>query len=417
MSTPTKSPAAIGVLGAALGLVFATLSTLDYARHLDRRLHDVHCSLIPGVSAGASEDNPCRAAMYSVYSAVFRGSLWGGIPIALFAVGAFAFFLGFATYLLLTGDRAPRWTLWFFAATGSTPLLVSLVMFLVSLFELGSLCKVCIGIYISSLLLALGAWLHAVKSSQPQPAAAPPQPVHPAEARATKDFSPWSVLAPAGCLALLAAATAIPSIVYAAAAPDERPYIRGCGKLEKPVESHGALVALKTSRPIRAATLFEDPLCPTCKAFHQRIVAEGAFEKLDAKLALFPLDSECNWMLSTPLHPGACLLSRAVICGGESARQVLEWAYDEQEHLAALGKSGPLALRAAIVQKWGQRLGECIDATPTKLRQNQQLHFAADNAIAVSTPQLFLGSARVCDEDTDLGLRYTLNELAPELLQ
>ena len=50
------------------------------------------------------------------------------------------------------------------------------------------------------------------------------------------------------------------------------------------------------------------------------------------------------------------------------------------------------------------------------MKLNQQLHFAADNAIPVSTPQMYLGDLKVCDEDTDLGLRYTLGQLAPEVV-
>ena len=47
---------------------------------------------------------------------------------------------------------------------------------------------------------------------------------------------------------------------------------------------------------------------------------------------------------------------------------------------------------------------------------NKHLHFAADNAIPVSTPQIYLGKQRLCDEDTDMGLRFTLRQLAPEVL-
>ena len=51
------------------------------------------------------------------------------------------------------------------------------------------------------------------------------------------------------------------------------------------------------------------------------------------------------------------------------------------------------------------------------MRLNNNLHFAADNNIPVSTPQMYLGKRRVCDEDTDLGLMFTLNQLAPEVLK
>ena len=41
----------------------------------------------------------------------------------------------------------------------------------------------------------------------------------------------------------------------------------------------------------------------------------------------------------------------------------------------------------------------------------------SENNIPVSTPQMYLGKRRVCDEDTDLGLRFTLAQLAPEVLK
>jgi hypothetical protein len=53
----------------------------------------------------------------------------------------------------------------------------------------------------------------------------------------------------------------------------------------------------------------------------------------------------------------------------------------------------------------------------TKARLNRHLQLAVDNSIPVSTPQMYLGNQRVCDEDTDIGLRFTLGKLAPEVLK
>ncbi|HET9960678.1 MAG TPA: vitamin K epoxide reductase family protein, partial [Polyangiaceae bacterium] len=136
--------AVLAVVASLLGLLFASYSTSDYASHLDRRLHDVHCSFIPG-AAPTSEAEACRAAMYSPYSALFKESLWGGVPISLFALGAFTFFAGFALYLWVAGSRAPRLALIFFGAISLTPLLVSLVMLAISVTQLGHLCKTCVG--------------------------------------------------------------------------------------------------------------------------------------------------------------------------------------------------------------------------------------------------------------------------------
>jgi len=394
-----KRFAAMGLGASVLGLTFAALSSVDYAQHLDRHLHDVHCSLIPGVTSGADEENPCRAAMYSAYSALFRGSYWGGIPISLFALGAFSFFVGFSLYLLLAGPRASKSALLFFAAIGVTPLAVSLLMFFISITKLGSLCKTCVGIYLSSTLLAAAAFFawRTLRDGGGQPSQ-----------------GKWGP--PVLWVLGLGACTLLPSLVYASSVPDQRSYMKSCGKLEKTVETHNALIKMKTPSSVRPAILFEDPLCPTCRAFHQRMTAEGVFDRLDIQMVLFPLDNDCNWMLSSPIHPGACTVSKAVICGGDQARQVLEWAYDEQEDLVKTAKSGDAQLRALIAKKWGAPLVACLDTSATKLKLNHQLHFASDNAIPVSTPQMYLGDLKVCDEDTDLGLKYTLMQLAPEVV-
>src|SRR5436190_1377964 len=127
LGSKSKVPAVLALVASLLGLLFASNSTLDYAKHLDRRLHDVHCSFIPGAPA-TSEAEACRVAMYSPYSALFKEHYWGGIPISLFALGAFAFYAAFAVYLLVYGARAPKRALRFFAAVSVVPLLVSLVM-------------------------------------------------------------------------------------------------------------------------------------------------------------------------------------------------------------------------------------------------------------------------------------------------
>lgn len=395
IGTNSKAPAIVALVASVLGLIFASYSTMDYAQHLDRRLHDVHCSFIPGVAATADAE-PCRAAMYSPYSALFKDSLWGGVPISLFALGAFTFFAGFALYLLLSGPRAPRGAVTFFAWASLTPLVASIAMFTISLTKLGQLCQTCVGIYIASFLLALGGIMGLLGGGGERTRGSP--------------------LMPLAWLAALGVVTLVPAAVYASSVPDHRPYLTQCGELKQPKMKAGEPVKLRGSQAVKPVLFFEDPLCPTCKAFHERLVTEGIFERLDTELVLFPLDSECNWMLDRPLHPGACIVSKAVLCGGAQSRQVLEWAYAEQTYLTRAGKAGPDVMRAAIKQRWGAEVLSCVDDRKTDVRLNQHLHFASDNSIPVSTPQVYFGSKRICDEDTDIGLRFTLKHLAPEVL-
>ena len=399
MSTRLRGFSILALFASLLGLAFAVYSTLDYADHLDRRVHDLHCSLVPGATPTADSE-VCRAAMYSPYSALFKDALWGGVPISLFAIGAFAFFASFAVYLLVRGTRSPAYVRQLFLALSSTPALVSLLMLTLSLTKLGGLCKTCLGIYLSSgLLLAAGigvAMTDGVKRTPP---------------------STFGLLIRVvGCMALLGAAAIVPGLAYAAAAPDHTPYLKSCGTLKVAPEKQHDLLALRGQDPRRDALFFEDPLCPTCRAFHARLVGEELIERLDAQVVLFPLDSECNWMLAEPLHPGACRLSRALLCAPD-ARAALDWAFEEQEALAAAGKQGQKALDQLIGARFGQSVLDCGGSKKAKARLNAHLHFAAENNVPVSTPQLYLGTSRVCDEDTDIGLRFTLTRLAPELFR
>lgn len=416
-----------------LGLAFGAVSTFDYIRHLDRQVHDLHCSFIPALSAQGGADDACRVAMYSPYSALFRASFWGGIPISLFALGAFSFFAAFSLYILLADRHAPRRAAHFLFLGGLTPLAASIVMALISALRLGAFCKTCVGIYFSSALLAAGglwAFVAARKEARafgpgPTPPRAPgvgptvpmafngPYGAAAAKAPARPAGSPLLL---AGWLVALGVFTVTPALLYASALPSYARYITGCGTLAKPTEPNGALLRHTPRGAVQPATIFVDPLCPTCKALHQRLEVEGVLDKLDTTLVLFPLDSDCNWMLDRPVHPGACLVSKAILCSEHRAMAVLEWAYDNQEDLLAGARAGAgLAnVQAAIRQRW-PGLDVCMESKETSLRLNRMLRYIVDNKLPVSTPQLFLGQTRLCDEDTDIGLSYTIRRLAPAL--
>jgi len=200
------------------------------------------------------------------------------------------------------------------------------------------------------------------------------------------------------------------------ALPSYGSYITGCGKLEKPTEPGNVLVHVAAPGAVQQATLFVDPLCPTCKAFHQRLVTEGLLDKLDITLVLFPLDSDCNWMLDRPVHPGSCAVSKAILCSDHRALRVLEWAYDHQDEILGAAKAGAgvANVRAMIQGRW-QGLEACIDSKETKLRLDKMLRYIVENHLPVSTPQMFLGGTRLCDEDSDMGLAFAVRRLAPRL--
>lgn len=388
----------IGLGGALWALSFAAVSSLDYASHLDRGLHDLHCSFIPG-AAVSDEAVGCRVALNSPYAAFFKDRYWGGIPISLLGVGCFAYLIGHALYLALRANKVTRPAGLLYFLLAMSPALVSLGMFGLSWFVLGTVCKTCLGIYIGSAILLVSAVgvLTQTWSERESP-------------------SHGGLLWAGAALAALGLWTAVPSAVYAAMLPDHSPYINQCGTLRTPKEANGALLQIKGANAKTDAVFFEDPLCPTCKSLHDRLVHAQAMDKLAIELSLFPLDNECNWMLDTALHPGACEVARAVICA-ENPGELLNWAYENQDKLTAAGKTSKAAVAEVVGARWGKGLVACMHAKTTTQRLNRQLHFAVENGIAVSTPQVFISGQRLCDEDIDIGLLFALNKLAPGLIQ
>src|SRR5262245_25744806 len=150
----TRVIALVALVAAIVGFVFAAYSTHDYAAHLDRQVHSVHCSFIPGAPASEDGDNACKTALFSPYSAILRTSYWGGIPISLFAMGAFGFLAGLGLLIALAKTGPPRWALVLFGIAGIGPLIASIVMFTISATRLHTFCKLCVGIYVCSIVIA-----------------------------------------------------------------------------------------------------------------------------------------------------------------------------------------------------------------------------------------------------------------------
>ncbi len=442
------------LVGAALGLVFAGLSTYDFVQHLDRQVHSVHCSFIPGLGKEAGESG-CQLAMMSPYSSVFRTAVWGGIPISLPAMAVFAFLLLYSIDLALTRRQFDARATAFLALACALPFATSIVMLIISLTKLGTTCKLCVGIYLASTACLVGAialWRKARRggSVMARPASAPrvkkpvkqPLPDEPAftggssalpraasevpepPRRLTSSVDRPRCDASAASNGFLAVAfgtglafVVIPVLLYLALVPDHGKYIGTCDALVKPEDPYGVMVRVTASKPgANAAKVIEvlDPLCPACRAFEQRLVGSGFSGDLDRLAILFPLDNTCNWMVTEATHPGACAVSEAVLCAAakdpNSAPRVIEWAFAEQEKIREATKADPEAAARMSREKFPE-LAACIGSADAKSRLNKSLRWSVANNIRVLTPQLFVDNVKLCDEDVDLGLEYTLKTM------
>lgn len=394
------------IVAGLAGLFFAGFSTYDFVAHLDRQVHGIHCSFIPGIEdTDATGSTGCHVTLMSPYSSVMRASIWGGLPISLPAMSVFAFLVFFAASLPVLGrQRDPRATLFLLLAT-LLPVAASAVMGYLSLVTLDAACKLCIGIYASSGAAFLGALLLYLRARKG------PATDHEAAADPVPEPVGWSRLGVAFVVGVLF--VAVPSMVYAAGSPEFDRYIGECGALEQ-MPSEDLLVPLgPQNQSVNVVEVF-DPLCPACKGFEDRFDAQQASAEVNRRVLLFPLDDECNWMVDDAIHAGACAVSEAVLCArdtsGVEPEAVIDWAFENQVSLREGAEADPESAARRAREQF-PALAECIGSPQARAQLNNGLRFAVANQMPIITPQVFVNGLRMCDEDTDLGMDFALRRL------
>ena len=387
---PLRAALVAFALFALLGAVFAAVSSYDFVAHLDRQVHAITCSIVPGLGPrDASGTSGCHAVLMSPYSSVFRSVTWGGIPIALPALGVFAFLFFRGLDLSLRRGIGCGET-GFLIVAALLPVATSAVYLWISEVQLGTVCTVCAGIYAASLgVLATAIWAHL---GAPRPKRAEPS-----------NAAQWLLYFLEGCALVL-----VPVMAYMVQKPVYPDTVVRKNELRHPEDRYG--VMLKTTTGSVPAVEVLDPLCSACKAFSRRLAASDLGRDLALQTVLFPLDKDCNWMVNESLHPGSCAVSEAVLCAGEKAGVVLEWAFSHQPELLAAGARGQGAVYARLKQEF-PALGPCLAQPLVRTRLNRSLRWVVSNSLPVLTPQLFVRNRKIPDEDTDLGLDFVLAQI------
>jgi uncharacterized membrane protein len=380
----------VGVVAAIAGLAFAGVSTADFIEHLDRQVHSIHCSFIPGAGKELA-DNGCKTVMMSTWSSVFRSSMWGGLPIALLAVATFAFLVMKQLQLAFAKETNRNHTL-FLVAAWLLPALMSVIFGTIAITQIGAVCKLCVGIYASStigLILAIVAHVQAAKTSEAMPVGT---------------YGLWFGEGVVYVVVMV--------IFYVLFAPQAQKSGEGCGTLVKRDDPAQVFIHMTSTGTPSIAVI--DPLCPACKGFDERMRNSGLDKQLAIDAVLFPLDASCNWMVKESMHPGACAVSEAMLCAlkdsSDDSLKILDWAFANQERLRADAKDSDAGVRAELERTFPKVKG-CLGSATIKNKVNKSLRWAVSNALPVLTPQLFVGDQRVCDEDTDLGLEFTVKQM------
>ncbi len=393
------------LVGAGLGLLFAGISTYDFVQHLDRQVHNLHCSFIPGVTHAADASSGCQIAMMSPYSSILRTHVWGGIPIALGAMSVFAFIAFYALDLMVTRRKDDAKATLFLLAATVLPVIASLVMLTISLTKLGTTCKLCVAIYLSSALVFIGALQTWRRARAAGTVGMSRSGSHRLEIGVAAEPTRTGFLG--AMLGLGVLFVVIPLAIYLEAAPDNSKFIGTCESLTKPDDPYGVMVNVHRTTKGAPALEILDPLCPACKAFEQRLEASGFDDKLDRRAVMFPLDTACNWMITETTHPGACTVSEAVLCAGDKAPEVIAWAFEMQDQIRTDTAKDPGAAARYVKAKF-PALAACVGSPEARSKLNKSLRWSVANNIHVLTPQLFIDNTKLCDEDVDLGLEFAL---------
>lgn len=398
------------VVAAAAGLFFAAFSTYDFVQHLDRQVHGIHCSFIPGIEAtDATGATGCHVTLMSPYSSVFRQDVWGGIPISLPAMSVFAFLLFRGLDLWLNRRERDRGATLFLVAATLLPVLASAVMGYISFAELGAACKLCMGIYGSSVVgfvAALLQWRQAAARRLGEDVGLVGEPV-PGEPDQGMRGHLLSFLEGVGFVA-------VPVLVYLVVMPDYSKYPGSCGTLAKPEDPYGVMVPMGQQASGKETIEVFDPLCPACKGFESRLEASGLASELKRKAVLFPLDNTCNWMVGSAVHPGACTISEAVLCAGDTSGAVIDWAFDHQDEIRAAATARSEAA-AEMVGAAFPEIKSCLGSPAVRSKLNKSLRWAVANQLPVLTPQIYIEGRKLCDEDTDLGMDYALSRMLKQV--
>lgn len=387
------------LLAALIGLFFSGWSTVDFLQHLDRQVHSIHCSFVPGLDAAEAGGSGCQVALMSPYSSVFRRAVWGGLPVALPGMAVFAFLLYRALEQLGNRRDHDRHLADFLVAAWLLPVLTSIAFGYIALVELDTFCKTCAGIYGASFLGFAGAVGGRVALKEATVAEGE-EPVAPVS-------TPWAQHV--GSFAEGVIFVAVPVLAFFVLAPDFERFIGTCGTLPKPEDPYGVMMPMGPQQGKPAIEVL-DPLCPACAGFEDRLAFSGLEQELARKVVLFPLDNTCNWMVGSAIHPGACTISEAVLCAGDKGEAVLSWAFEHSEEIRTASTADAEAAKRLVTAAF-PGVASCVGSAEVKQRLNRSLRWIVSNQLPVLTPQLYVDGVKLCDDDTDLGMDWALSRL------
>jgi protein-disulfide isomerase len=294
--TPSASARALQL---ALALSVAGVGVALWLARLHVRAHAGFTS-----ACAINETLNCDRVATSGYSVVL------GLPVAIWGVLGFATAAALAAMGLARRRAHPAWPAGLLVVVAGIAVAASVALAIVSEVFIGSLCIVCAATWTIAVALLVTAWRAAAPAGVGAALRADL-----AVLRAWPGRTAGVAVAGLAALAVLAAAYPRywekPPEVPTAATPVAGTPVAGTPGPATTASASGPTVAIE----------FSDYLCPFCAdayAEAQRLLAGRSDVTLVHRH--FPLDSACNPLVKRAIHPGACTLAKAGICGEAQGR-------------------------------------------------------------------------------------------------
>jgi protein-disulfide isomerase/uncharacterized membrane protein len=311
-TTPPLAPAAPprGPLWAALVLSAAGLGLAVVLTRLHAQAH-------AGVASFCTVNDVvnCDRVATSPYSVVL------GLPVSIWGVIGYALSGGLAAWGLASRRSAPTWPTGLLVVVAGVAVAASVALALVSELLIGALCILCAASWFIALGLLAAAWRACRPAGALAAIRADLSVVRASPARS-------AAFALAGLVALGATSAAYPRYWKAAVPSGPGPAAAPTPPASAAPRAASAAAAPPSPRAAGAAPaapvevlVYTDYECPFCARQHEEVKSLLAGRN-DVRLVhrQFPLDSTCNPVLKTQMHPSACALARAAVCAGDQGR-------------------------------------------------------------------------------------------------
>lgn len=322
-----------------------------------------------------SEELSCEGVLSSRWAILF------GIPLASYG---FMFYLGIflsSLYSYFTA-RLPLSSLRnIVLVLGVISSLSSIYLFYIAKFVIGSVCPICLGMYLANFLLLASAFFTLGDSSFAQ-----------SFADGVKVLLRWPRLILGflgeGYETKIRDARALGFILFAVCVIIQRaptylepffpkePVTLSGESVEFNLSFDDGLLSDHLKGDITASIQiveFADLECPACRKFHQVVTEILAKHKGEVSYVMlnYPLSSECNEHVPTPYHQNACYGAEFARCAGEQGKY-----YEALDHVFTLEaiekREAPFFVRAAI-NKGSSLLGLDVTAIVECMESDRQL--------------------------------------------